>query len=125
MMKLASSVILLAVLLPIQSDRFGRYRALASYETNGGIQIFPVYSGKGAVCEISIERRAYHEERVSVKPNLSKDEVVSLFDQLVPPVERGDPAWKLPDGAEFTEVDGGTRATHVMYRNVSLVMYGE
>lgn len=125
MTRLARSLFLLAVFLNIPSDRFGRYRPLASYETKTGIQILPVYSERGAVCEISIERRAYHDDRVSVKPTISKDEVLSLFDQLVSPVERGDPAWKLPEGTEFTEVDGSTRATHVMYRNVSLVRYGE
>jgi hypothetical protein len=125
MTRLAGSLFLLAVFLNIPSDRFARYRPLASYETKTGIQILPVYSERGPVCEISIERRAYHDDRVSVKPTISKDEVLSLFDQLVSPVERGDPAWKLPEGTEFTEVDGSTRATHVMYRNVSLVMYGE
>jgi hypothetical protein len=125
MMKLAGSLVLIAVLLSTPSDRFDRYKPLASYETKTGIQILPAYSEKGAVCEISIERRAYHDDRVSVKPTISKDEVLSLFDELVPRAERGDPAWKLPEGSEFTEVDGGTRATHVMYQNVSLVMYGE
>ncbi len=125
MTKLAGSLALLAVLLSAPNDRLDRYRPLASYETKTGIQIVPVYSEKGAVCEISIERRAYHDGRVSVKPTISKDEVLSLFDQLVPPAERGAPGWKLPEGSEFTEVDGGTRATHVIYQNVSLIMYGE
>jgi len=125
MMKLAGSLVALAVLFFAPSGRFDRYKPLASYETETGIQILPTYSEKGAVCEISIERRAYHDDRVSVKPTISKDEILSLFDYLVPREERGDPGWKLPEGSEFTEVDGGTRATHVMYQNVSLIMYGE
>ena len=114
MTRLARSLFLLAVFLNIPSDRFARYRPLASYETKTGIQILPVYSERGPVCEISIERRAYHDDRVSVKPTISKDEVLSLFDQLVSPVERGDPAWKLPEKTEFTEVDGGTRVRQIV-----------
>ena len=125
MIRLAGSLILLAVLFSASHDRFEGYRPVTSYETKAGIQIVPAYSEKGAVCEVSIERRPYYNERVSVKPTISKEEVLSLFDQLAPRVDRGDPGWKLPEGSEFTEVDGGTRATHVIYQNVSLVMYGE
>ena len=125
MMKLAGSLFVFVLLLSAPSDRFVHYSPLTSYETKTGIQILPSYAESGAVCEISMERRAYHDDIVSVNPTISKDEVLALIDQLVQPAERGDPAWKLPQGTEFTEVDGGTRATHIMFQNVSLVMYGE
>ena len=125
MIKLAGSIVLLAALISAPNDRFNKYKSLASYETKTGIQIVPRYSESGAVCEISIDRRAYYDDRVTVKPTISKDEAIALFQQLVPSVERGAPGWKLPEGSDFTEVDGGTRATHVIYENVSLIMYGE
>jgi hypothetical protein len=124
MMKLLSSVLFTAAFLYQPNDRFQSYLPVTSYEIKNGIQILPTYAANGNICEISIEKRHSHDERVDLNPTLSKGEILSLFDQLAPRAERGDPSWKLPDGSEFTEVDGGTRATHIMYQNLSLVMYG-
>lgn len=125
MLKLISSLLIIGVVMSAQTNRFDQYRSIAAYETKTGIQVIPVYSKNGSVCEVSLEKRAYYNGRVNVRPNITKEEIILIFDQLVPRIERGEPSWKLPEGSEFTEVDSATRATHIMYQNVSLVMYGE
>lgn len=124
MMKIISSLLLFASLSDSSRDRFKPYRTVESYESQSGIQMVPVYSTNGVLCEISIEKRHSYNQRIDLNPTLTKDQILVLFDQLAPRGERGGPGWKLPEGTEFTEVDGGTRATHLTYENLALVMYG-
>ena len=56
---------------------------------------------------------------------MSKEQIVSLFDELVPQEERGGPGWKLPEDTEISESDLGMLATGIPYENVTLSMYGK
>jgi hypothetical protein len=125
MMKLISSICLLAFVIGPTSDRFGKYHAAEACEIRPGIIITPVYSAGHDVCEISIEKRHYSNNNVDMDAVMSKEQIVSLFDELVPPEERSGPGWKLPADTEITEGDLGMLETHIPYENVTLAMYGK
>jgi hypothetical protein len=125
-MKLLAGLLLIALSLSPNpsAGRFENYRLSSFYDAGEGVRIVPIYSSTGAVCAINIERSHLYNGSVDVNPGLTKAQILSLFDALVPSTERGGPGWKLPLGTEVTEVDGGTRATQIVYEKVSLVMYG-
>jgi hypothetical protein len=55
---------------------------------------------------------------------MSKEEVLSLFDEIVPREEPGHPGLTVPEDTEITEIDSDILATRIPYENVSLAMYG-
>jgi hypothetical protein len=125
MMKLVASICLLAFVLGPSSDRFKRYHAVEAYEIRPGVIVTPVYSASRDVCETSIEKRHYFSNKVDMEGVMSKEQIMSLFDELVPRGERGGPAGRLPAETEISEVDLGMLSTRIPYENVSLVMYGK
>lgn len=128
-MKLTATICtcwLLAFALRPWSDELKKYRTVEAYEMQPGILITPSYTAKHEVCQVSIEKRHYSNKGVvDVDATMSNEQIRQLFDELAPKGERGQPGWKLPEGAEVTDVDGGVRTTHVIYENVSLTMYGK
>jgi hypothetical protein len=125
MMKLIASISLLAFVLGLPSDRFKRYSAAEAYEIRPGIVITPVYSASHDVCEISIERRHYSNNSVDMDAAMSKEQILSMFDELVPREDRGGPAGRLPPDTEITEGDLGMLRTRIPYENVTLAMFGK
>jgi hypothetical protein len=113
-----------AFMLGASGVDFRQYRSLQSYEIRPGILIMPVYSADGEVCEVSIEKRHYSNRTMDLDAEMSKDQIQALFDEIAPQKERGQPALKLPEGAEVTDVDGGIRTTRILYEKVFLTMYG-
>ena len=88
------------------TSRFSKYRAVESYEIAPGILLTPVYAGNGGPCEISIEKRNPSGGVIETTPTMTKEQIQSLFEELVPQVERGNGSPGLPAGAEMTELDG-------------------
>ena len=124
MMKLMTSICLLAFVLGSSNDRFKKYSTVEAYEIRPGIIVTPAYSASHDVCEISIERRHYSNNNVDIDAFMSREQILSLFDELVPQEERGKPGWKLPGDTVITEIDSGILTTRIPYEKVSLAMYG-
>jgi hypothetical protein len=118
------AVCYLTLLAAPPASRFSKYRAVESYEITPGILLTPVYAKNGEPCEISIEKRHRSGVTVEATPMIAKEQIRSLFDELVPQGERGNGSPGLPSGAEMTEVDGPVRTTQILYENVTLTMYG-
>ncbi len=125
MMKLIISICSLAFLLGSSGDGFKQYPSVESYEIRPGIVITPVYSANQDICEISVERRHYSNNTVDMDALMSKEQILSIFDELVSKDERGWAGWKIPGDIEITEVDSGMLTTRIPYENVTLSMYGK
>jgi len=120
------SACLLVFFVGPSSDRVQKYPAIETFEIRPGITITPFYTANHLVCEISIEKRHYSNNRVDMDAAMSKEQILSLFDELVPKEERGGPGlWKLPPDTEFTEVDLGMLNTRIPYENVTLALFGK
>jgi hypothetical protein len=119
MMKLIASICLLALVPGSSSDRIQKYHAIEAYEIRPGIIITPVYTASHDLCEISIEKRHYSNNSVDMDATMSKEQILSLFDELVSKEERGGPAQKLPPDTEITEGDLGMLTTRIPYENVT------
>lgn len=125
MLKVIASVCLVAFAVGTPSDRFRKYHAAEAYEIRPSIIVTPGYSSSHDLCEISIEKRHYSNNRVDMDATMSREQILSLFDELVPQEERGGPAGRLPEGTEITEGDLGMLTTSIPYENVTLVIYGK
>ena len=125
-MKLIASICFLAFVVGQSSNRLGKYHAVEAYEVRPGIIVMPIYAANHDVCELSIERRHYSNDSVDMDALMPKEQIVSVFDELLPQEERGGLGrWKLPRDTEISETDGGVVTTRIPYENVTLAMYGK
>lgn len=124
-MKLIASICLLALVLGTPSDRFRKYHAVEAYEIRLGVMLTPTYTASHDLCEVSIEKRHYSNNSVDMDAAMTKEQILSLFDELVPKEERGGPSRSLPADTEVSEVDLGMLSTRIPYENVTLTMYGK
>jgi hypothetical protein len=125
MMKLIASICLLAFVAGSSSDRIRKYHAVEAYEIRPGIVVTPVYTASHDICEISIEKRHYSNNSVDMDATMPKEQILSLFDELVAKEERGGPGWKLPPDTEITEIDSDILTTRIPYENVTLAIFGK
>lgn len=125
MVKLIASICLLAFVAPPTNDRFRNYHAAEAYEIRPGVMISPVYTVGRDLCEISIEKRHYSNNSVDLDAAMSKAQILSLLDELVPKEERGQPGGTIPGNTEITDIDGGMLMTSIPYENVTLAIYGK
>jgi hypothetical protein len=125
MMKLIASTCLLALVASPCSDRFHKYNAVEAYEIRPGIMMVPVFAASGDLCEIGIEKRRYSDNRVDMDAAMPEEQIISMFDELVPREERGGLWGNLPADSEIGRSDLGMLTTVIPYKNVSLEMYGK
>jgi len=123
--KRIASICLLTLFAGQFGDRLQQYHAIETYEIRPGIIATPVYTAGHDLCEISIERRHHSDNSVDVDAAMSKELIMSLFDELVPKYERGGTSGRLPADTEITETDLGMLSTRIPYENVTLWMYGK
>jgi len=123
MMKLVASIGLLASMAGSPSNELQKYQTVDTYLIRPGIIVTPFYTTTHDLCEMSMEKRHYAYDHVDIDAAMSEEEIVSLFDELVPQAERGGPG-RLPAGMEISEVDLGVIATTLPYKNVTLQMHG-
>ncbi len=123
MMKLIASIGLLVFIAGTPSNELQKYLAVETYLIRPGIIVTPFYTTTHVLCEMSIEKRHYAFNHVDIDAAMSEEEIVSLFDELVPQAERGGPG-RLPAGMEISESDLGVIATSIPYKNVTLEMHG-
>ena len=123
-MKLVTSICLLTLGTATSSDRIRKYPAVEAYEIRPGVVLTPIYTAHHDLCEIGIEKRHYFNNKVDMNAAMTEEEILSMFDELVPMEERGGPAEGLPPDTEISESDLGMLSTRVPYEDVTVTMYG-
>ena len=123
MMKLIASICL-ACFAGLSGDRMQKYHAVEAYEIRPGIIATPIYTAGYDLCEISIEKRHYSNNNIDIDAKMSKEQILTLFDELVPKEDRGQPGWKFRGDTVITEADSGILTMRIPYENVTLAMYG-
>jgi hypothetical protein len=85
---LSAACVLLLLLLTAspQTTSMAKYKAVEAYEVRPGILMFPTYTEDGQVCEIGLERRHYSPEIIRLDPNLSREDIDAIVDELDPRV---------------------------------------
>ena len=117
-----AAMLLLPSANPVHST-FVKYKAVEAYEIRPGILMMPRYSADGQVCEIGLEGRHYSSETIRLDPSLTRKEVDQIFEELVPPNERG----AKPKGFErdlITQVGHGI-TTNIEFENVSFQIFSQ
>jgi hypothetical protein len=103
-----------------QNERFSKYKRIEAYQIRPGIMIIPKYSTGGEVCLVAIQRNHFddQEQVASLDSTVPREVLTQIFDELVPPDERG--TLTLPDEFARLSVYGGGSATSLLdYKNVS------
>jgi len=116
---------LLVLVTASASDEFKRFQAVEAYEVQPGILMMPIYSSKGAVCKIVLEKRHYSSNEIDLDAEMSHQQIWQVFDQLVPKKDRGQSTLDLGDMGELTTTAGVSTTTIADYENVSLEMEGK
>jgi hypothetical protein len=124
-MKLIASICLVAFVLGTSSDTFRKYHAVEAYEIRPGVMLTPTYKASHDLCEIGIEKRHYSDNSIDMDAAMTKEQILSLFDELIPKEERGGLSRGLPADTEISEADLGMLSTRIPYENVTLTMYGK
>lgn len=122
MLRLISLVCVVALLWPVaepQHGRFSGHTPVEAYEIRPGILIMPKYTGAGQLCQVVIQRDHYTNGVVDLDSTLSREVVTQVFDELVPPAERGPfTTDKALEGLSL--YGGGVVTTHFDYEHVLL-----
>lgn len=125
MLKLIALIIamlLLASTGPVREE-FSRYKAVEAYEVRPGVLLMPRYSADGQVCEIALERLEYSPEKINLDPDLSREEIDQIVQEVVPPEDRG------PTPPDFLKSlisrAGNSITTTTDYENVSVQTVGQ
>jgi hypothetical protein len=108
------------LLLPAnsQNERFSKYKRVDAYEGRPGILIMPRYAASGQVCRIVLQKEHYADGVADLDPTLPREVVSQLFEELVPPSERG----PLTTNKEFDRLSlyaGNSVTSFHDYENVS------
>src|SRR5208337_3390172 len=111
MKNLIATICLIAFVSGPSSSKFRKYHNLEAYEIRPGIVASPVYSASHDLCRVSIEKRHYYNNAVDMDAVMSKELIMSIFDELVTKEERGGPRANLPPGAETSDSDLGMLGT--------------
>jgi hypothetical protein len=111
------------LLLGAQSHRdvFSKYKPVEAYEVRPTVMAVPRYSTDGQVCEIGLQRMLYSPDRVNLDPDLSREEIDAIVDDLAPSDERG-PKVRL---GETMELSGNTASLTAAYANIDVEMFSD
>jgi hypothetical protein len=102
-----------------QDERFPKYKRVEAYEVRPGILMMPRYSANGQVCMVVLQKDHYVNEVALLDSTLPREVVTQIFDELVPPSERGPVS--IPEEMARLSLYGGNAATSRLdYKNVSL-----
>jgi hypothetical protein len=117
-----TSMFLLSSATP-QNSEFPAYKAVEVYEIRPGILMMPTYADNGQICEIGIEKRNYSLKLVRLDPSLSRKQIDEIFDELVPPNERGPKSKDIL--GELLVYTGPSITETVDFENVSMQIFSE
>ncbi len=85
--------------------------------------MMPTYSDDGQVCEITLEKHHYLNEKASLGSAIPRETFTELIDELAPPSERGKQTMNF--GKEYMSAYGGNSiTTFAEYENVSINIFG-
>lgn len=94
-------------------ERFPHHQV---YEVKPGIQMTAKVDKRGAVCELQLERTHFTARGTSASDQISDADMRALFDELVPPSERGEKITKR----EFSSCEGDSCESEVVYTHVKV-----
>jgi hypothetical protein len=108
------------LLLPVnsQNERFSKYQRVEAYEVRPGILMMPRYSANGQVCMVVVQKDHYVNEVALLDSTLPREVVTQIFDELVPPSERG-PLGTNNEMARLSVYSGNSVTSRLDYKNVS------
>jgi hypothetical protein len=101
-----------------QNEPFSRYKRVEAYEVRPGILMMPRYSASGQVCMVVVQKDHYVNGEAVLDSTLPREVVTQIFDELVPPSERG----PLTTNKEFDRLSvytGNSVTSLHDYENVS------
>jgi hypothetical protein len=98
-------------------ERFDKYRKVEGYEVRPGVLVTPRFTADRQLCEIGIERRGYSPEVIRLS-SMTREEIESIVDELVPLAERGNPMRDFPSG--LVSIDGSAETSWEEFENVSI-----
>jgi hypothetical protein len=109
------------LLLPVnsQNERFSKYKRVEAYEVRPGILMMPRYSPDGQACMVVVQKDHYVNEVALLDSTLPREVVTQIFDELVPPSERG-PRSTNDEMARLSMYAGNSVTSLLNYKNVSL-----
>jgi hypothetical protein len=108
------------LLFPVnsQNERFSKYKQVEAYEVRSGILIMPRYSANGQVCMVIVQKDHYVNGVAVLDSTLPREVVTQIFDELVPPSERG-PLSTNNEMARLSVYSGNGVTSLLDYENVS------
>jgi len=115
---LACAIALLLLPATPQNEEFSKYKRVEAYEVRTGVLMMPRYAANGQVCKIVLQKEHYVDGVVDLDSTLPREAVTQIFDELVPPSERG----PLTTNKEFDRLSvytGNSVTSLHDYENVS------
>lgn len=70
-------------------DSFSKHKKIVGYEVRSGILAIPRYTASNDICEIGLERLQNTSKLIRLNAELSRDEILQVFDDIVPLTQRG------------------------------------
>jgi hypothetical protein len=101
-----------------QNERFSKYKRVEAYEVRPGILMMPRYSADGQVCMVVVQKDHYVNGVAVLDSTLPREVVTQIFDELVPPSERG-PLSTNNEMARLSVYSGNGVTSLLDYKNVS------
>jgi hypothetical protein len=101
-----------------QNEPFSKYKRVEAYEVRPGILMMPRYSANGQVCMVVVQKDHYVNGVAVLDSTLPREVVTQIFDELVPPSERG-PLSTNNEMARLSVYSGNGVTSLLDYKNVS------
>jgi len=101
-----------------QSERFSKYKRVEAYEVRAGILMMPRYSANGQVCMVVVQKDHYVDGVAVLDSTLPREVVTQVFEELVPPSERG-PLNTENEMARLSVHSGNGVTSQLDYKNIS------
>jgi hypothetical protein len=115
---LACAIALLLFPGELHNERFSKYKRVEAYEIRAGILVMPRYSADGQVCMVVLQKGHYVNGVADLDSTLPRTVVIQIFDELVPPSERG-PLSTNAEMARLSVYSGNGVTSLLDYKNVS------
>lgn len=106
-----------------QNAKFSKYKAVETYEIRPGILMMPEYAKDGQVCQITLEKHHFSNEKADLNSGIPRETFIELINELVPMDERGYQTMNF--GKEYiSSYSGQSVNTFAEYENVSIDIFG-
>ena len=116
---MACAIALLLFPSKCQDESFAKYKRVEAYDVRPGILMMPRYSANGQVCIVVLQKNHYVDGVADLDSTLPRDALTQVFDELVPPRERG-PLTTNNEMARLSVYSGNAVTALLDYKNVSV-----